>query len=718
MRFFKIHWPALLIFGIAFSCRFLYLTQYQTNPLFLHLIGDGEGYFQWGQRIASGDWIGQEVFYQAPLYPYFLGLLQSLFPFKETETLLLAIRSVQMVLGSLACVFIYWTGYHVFSRSIGIVAGLMASGYAPAIYFDGLIQKAGLGFVLLCGLLWQLSLALNKPESPRPQKNFFQWGGVGLFLGTLALLRENTLLLLPLVLFWPLYAFRHWSWLARWRCTFACGLGVLLLLGTVGIRNGLIGNEWVVTTSQLGPNLYLGNNAQTDGTYRPLVPGHGSYVYEQADAIALAEQALGRSLSEGEVSDYWVGKTWDFIQNQPFQWVELTWRKWGLLWNRVEIPDTDEYYIHHEYSSVLRLLDTVWNFGFLAVLGIMGAVLWTGNLAKNRQENSTVLLLLVLLGALVASMMPFVIYGRYRFPLVPLLLLFASYGVVQGFHFVKEGRWRVLLPAGLVGLGTLIFVQWPLYPPNLALGYHNIGLAYNDQTQWDSALHAFNEALQRDPRMTSAYHNRGTLHAQQKRFEQALQDYNRALTLNQDLAETYYNRALALTQLQEYELAVQDYQQAIQRVPDYHEAYLSRGSLYSHFQQQELAFRDFEMALQIKPDYPLAYYNRGTIYLQRQQYERAIEDFSQALRYGPPQPKVLNSRGVAYVQTLQYEKALQDFNQAIAVDSNFIEAYVNRGWWYRIQQDQNSACQEWRKACDLGQCQTLQQNAQWCEIDQ
>jgi hypothetical protein len=39
------------------------------------VLGDARGYDQWAQRLADGDWIGTEVFYQAPLYPYFLGVI-------------------------------------------------------------------------------------------------------------------------------------------------------------------------------------------------------------------------------------------------------------------------------------------------------------------------------------------------------------------------------------------------------------------------------------------------------------------------------------------------------------------------------------------------------------------------------------------------------------------------------------------------------------------
>ena len=41
-------------------------------------MGDSRGYDEWARRIAGGDWLGHEVFYQAPLYPYLLGVIYAI----------------------------------------------------------------------------------------------------------------------------------------------------------------------------------------------------------------------------------------------------------------------------------------------------------------------------------------------------------------------------------------------------------------------------------------------------------------------------------------------------------------------------------------------------------------------------------------------------------------------------------------------------------------
>jgi tetratricopeptide (TPR) repeat protein len=69
---------ATAIFVVALAVRLIHIWQIRRAPFFTVLMGDAQGYDAWGKRIARGDWLGHEVFYQAPLYPYFLGLIYSL----------------------------------------------------------------------------------------------------------------------------------------------------------------------------------------------------------------------------------------------------------------------------------------------------------------------------------------------------------------------------------------------------------------------------------------------------------------------------------------------------------------------------------------------------------------------------------------------------------------------------------------------------------------
>src|SRR5262245_44634310 len=96
---------AVVIFVVAFAVRLLNLWQIRHSPYFTVLMGDARGYDEWAQQIANGDWLGHDVFYQAPLYPYFLGFL-----YRVAGRSLPVVRVCQAAIGSLACVLLGLAG--------------------------------------------------------------------------------------------------------------------------------------------------------------------------------------------------------------------------------------------------------------------------------------------------------------------------------------------------------------------------------------------------------------------------------------------------------------------------------------------------------------------------------------------------------------------------------------------------------------------------------
>ena len=84
--------------------RLIYIWQIRDSPFFDVLMGDARRYDAWATQIASGDVMGREVFYQAPLYPYFLGTIYAI-----AGHSLLIVRVCQALLGTASCVFLALT---------------------------------------------------------------------------------------------------------------------------------------------------------------------------------------------------------------------------------------------------------------------------------------------------------------------------------------------------------------------------------------------------------------------------------------------------------------------------------------------------------------------------------------------------------------------------------------------------------------------------------
>ena len=188
----RLAWVALA----ALVLRIIYLLELRGEALVAVPVGDGWQYDEWARRIAAGEWLGGQAFYQTPLYPYFLAAI-----YAAVGHSLMAVRAIQAVLGAAACVLLGVAGRRFFSDRAGLIAAGMLAVYPWAIFSDGLIQKSSLDAVLIASVLASLAVFLFRPH--------WKWLiAAGLALGAFSLNRETGRLLYPVVVFWLLSYFR------------------------------------------------------------------------------------------------------------------------------------------------------------------------------------------------------------------------------------------------------------------------------------------------------------------------------------------------------------------------------------------------------------------------------------------------------------------------------------------------------------------------------
>ena len=94
-------------------------------------------------------------------------------------------------------------------------------------------------------------------------------------------------------------------------------------------------------------------------------PAAANRALEALDARLIAEDDLKRPLSSGEVSQYWMRRSWDDIRAAPVDWLRLLAWKWFLTWNARESIDAESIQTHARYSPLLAVLRTVLHFGVI-----------------------------------------------------------------------------------------------------------------------------------------------------------------------------------------------------------------------------------------------------------------------------------------------------------------------------------------------------------------
>ena len=528
----------------AFLIRVIHVLFTVSVPTAAQLVGDAAGYYAWASEISGGNWYGDKTFYQAPLYPYFLAVLMKL------GLDVTGMRLVQALLGAVGTAALGLAARSKFGERTGILTAALYGFYPAGIYYDGIIQKAALASALLCLMLaaigqlqekWKLHSALL----------------AGLFLGLLVLTRENALLWIPLIGLWMVVATPNKSVKQRASLiAFYCA-GLALSLLPVAARNASLGGEWSPTTFQAGPNFYIGNNLNSFGIYRPLVPGHETPMYERADAQAIAEATTGRELSAREVSRFWMNQSLSEIKQAPSRWLMLMVQKSFMVINRFEVPDVESIVVYRA-QSVPMTLASIWNFGVLFPLAMLGLMC-----SLNQWRRLSLDYLLV--STMIAAIVFFFILGRYRFPLVPLLMPWAAFGVLELCRQVRERSLLANMKVPIVAAAlAAILSNLPVHDESglTASSIMNSGIAAAKNGNTDVAIRLLNESIQMEPGIAETHFNLGRAQLQLGRPAHAIRSFQIALKLDPNLSMVDLMLGQVYESIGEKQAALRHYQRA------------------------------------------------------------------------------------------------------------------------------------------------------------
>jgi tetratricopeptide (TPR) repeat protein len=453
-----------LLFLIALLLRLAFIWQIRDLPTQRWLVMDAERYDELARGMAAGDWVPREVFYQAPLYPYFVAAVYAVTG--NGDGSLLAVRLLQAVLGAVTVVLLAVLAGRLFGRGAGRAAGVLAAFYGPAIFYVPLLFKATLILLTLTGSVLLL-VPTDRPGAGRPFGRIF---GAGLLLGLSALLQETLILLLPCAAVWLLLG-KPRDEHGPARTSTDRRLAAALVLGTVlgvlppTLLNALARGEVVLLSSVGGVNFFIGNARGATGTYTGITGGSQNPASQQDDARRLAAVFATRErgrpvapaeLTPREVSALFWRESFREIRDDPAAWGRLLLRKTRLFWNAHEIPDAEGYDVYRRTSGPLALLAHLWiGFGIVAPLGLTGLVL------KPRRRT---LLLALLLGGLFVSVVLFFVFGRYRLPVVVLLIPLAGHAVAVLLERARRRELRPLAGAAAVAALAAVAVNFPAWP--------------------------------------------------------------------------------------------------------------------------------------------------------------------------------------------------------------------------------------------------------------
>ncbi len=557
----SLHTPHLgwLVFAFALALRVAYLFELDASPLFAHPAVDAKTYTHHAQRLAAGNWLGlgEGPFWQPPLYPYFLGAVKVLF----LESFFYAVRFVQALLGALVCAMSWWIGRTLFNPAVGLLAGIGAALCGPLIFFDGELLPAS-----LAAFIDLLALVVLLRVWRRPSRWGFLAAGAAFGVGALAVPTVLAFAVaVPIALLWRAPRRQGLLWAG------AFSLGVLLAIAPVAWRNWAIGGDGVGISYNAGINLYIGNNPDYAAAVA-IRPG-----WEWDDLVTQpAREGIERPSAK---SAYFAERAWGYIRGDPTAWLGLMGRKLGAFWHGDERGRNQPIYFWRTYSKVLSA--TLWKAGIAFPFGLVAPLALWGMLLSLRRIGPTWPLLYVLSYCL--GVVAFFVAARYRVPVLPVLMVFAAYGLWVLWDWGRAGRWRSLGLGLAVCLAFALAANSRIAPMDMegdAAIHYNLGNAYAKAGDKERALTAFERAVTEDPEYWQAWLNLGGVKAALGDLEGGRAIFARVAQKAPRQVEPWMNLAHVRVQQGDAKGAITAYEAALAANPRLLPAYVEMMVLY------------------------------------------------------------------------------------------------------------------------------------------
>jgi tetratricopeptide (TPR) repeat protein len=487
----------LLLLAATLAAKAAVLAQLGSHPL-LQPYGETDSgvYARLAWRIAHGDLLlrgeGPVPYFVSPLYAYFLA---------ATGVSLPAARVVQILLGTAAVALVFLTARRLFGERAALPAGVLFALTGVVSFHEVLILQAALDPFLTALFLYLLALALTEGEEKISLKvirggtaasggarraaaalepgrvSSKVWVAAGAAGGLLALNRPNALLCVAAIVVAlaitpamtplaargrsdarrPSYPFEENS-LRRVRIAAVFVGGAAATIAPFTLRNFVVSHELVLISSHGGLNFLVGNGPGANGVYRALpgiTPDIGG---QREDSRKVAEAAEGRSLSSGEISEYFAKKAWSWIRESPGAAFSLFLRKIRFTLSGDEAPLNFSFPWYREHSSALKLLAV--GPGLLVPLAGAGLVL--ALVVSAGAARRSLLVWAAFIPSYVIAVAAFFVATRYRLPLLVALAPLAGAAVAK-----FPEAWRAKRGLGLAAGAAVVLAAVSLWPTGL-----------------------------------------------------------------------------------------------------------------------------------------------------------------------------------------------------------------------------------------------------------
>lgn len=344
--------------------------------------------------------------FQLPFYPVILAITYNFF---DSTTSVLVIKFIQVIFSSATCVVVYLIAAKLFDRRTAKIAAFLSVIYPMFVTFTvRLYPETFFTFWLALSIL---SLIFLK-EAPSLKNQII----VGVLIG-LTLLNSNVAV--PMLPLFIIYLFLTTeTWRAGLKKSLLVMITALIIVSPWLIRNYLVFGEFPLFKTAAGTNFWLGNNPKATGTF--YLPSG-----EQMESILPDTWQKGFTLSENAQDKMLYNDALTFVRRHPAVYAKLFLKR-------------AYYFIWFPPDNLLSPGDLIYKnkfklaYAFILAVGLIGMLF-----SLKRARSKEAFLLLAVMLSLVLLYSVFIVgWLRYRLPIEPYLIIFASYSL--NYPFIQK----------------------------------------------------------------------------------------------------------------------------------------------------------------------------------------------------------------------------------------------------------------------------------------
>lgn len=240
------------------------------------------------------------------------------------------------------------------------------------------------------------------------------------------------------------------------------------------------------------------------------------------------------------------------------------------------------------------------------------------------------------------------------------------------------------------------------------VAHFNLGAAYEELGQLDTAADEYRRTLQFAPSYAAAHHNLGNVRLAQNRYGEAIDHYRAAIEIDPEFSDAHNNLGNALRESGRREEAMAEFRTAVEIDPNHPAAHGNLASLLFEQGRLDEALRHFREAVRSAPDSVSPQINLATALSAAGSYEEAARHFRHALEIEPDNESAAEGLVLTYANwgtTLAAAGKLTDASrrlyQALELDADAWLARYNLSRVLQLQNKPRQAEAELRKVLKL-----------------